>query len=294
MLMTFAATLLTALAVSAETDTTFAVKPGTRLEVSNFGGEIAVQSWDKNAVHVEATHSERVRISIEDSECCLTISASNRRGVPARVDYHITVPPWMALALSGVYTDVSVEGTKAEVSAETVNGDVRVRGGEGYLKLSSVQGVVDVEGARGRLELSSVNERINVADVAGEISVEAVNGTVTIERVRSKMVEAETVNGDVTYLGSIEEGGRYRFASHNGDLILGLPDHINAAISVATFSGDFKSDFPVRISETRKGHRFDFTLGSGSAQIELETFQGTVWLRRGEEKMKLKTKEDDR
>ena len=221
MLMTFAATLLTALAVSAETDTTFAVKPGTRLEVSNFGGEIAVQSWDKNAVHVEATHSERVRISIEDSECCLTISASNRRGVPARVDYHITVPPWMALTLSGVYTDVSVEGTKAEVSAETVN-------------------------------------------------------------------------GDVTYLGSIEEGGRYRFASHNGDLILGLPDHINAAISVATFSGDFRSDFPVRISETRKGHRFDFTLGSGSAQIELETFQGTVWLRRGEEKMKLKTKEDDR
>jgi len=86
MLMTLAATLLTALAVSAETDTTFAVKPGTRLEVSNFGGEIAVQSWDKNAVHVEATHSERVRISIEDSECCLTISASNRRCVPARVD----------------------------------------------------------------------------------------------------------------------------------------------------------------------------------------------------------------
>jgi hypothetical protein len=47
---------------------------------------------------------------------------------------------------------------------------------------------------------------------------------------------------------------------------------------VSTFSGDFESDFPVPLRETRKGRRFSFSLGSGSAQVSLESFQGTIRL----------------
>ena len=35
---------------------------------------------------------------------------------------------------------------------------------------------------------------------------------------------------------------------------------------------------PVTLTETRKGKRFNFTVGSGSAQVSLESFQGTVRL----------------
>jgi DUF4097 and DUF4098 domain-containing protein YvlB len=173
-----------------------------------------------------------------------------------------------------------VEGSKGEVEVETVKGDVRLKGGDGLIKLSSVQGLVDVDGAKGRLELTSVNEAVNVKDVVGEVTVEAVNGDVMLDRIQSQMVEATSVNGKISYSGTVRDGGRYRFASHNGDLDLELPDRVNATISVATFNGDFESNFPVRYVDTKKGKRFSFTLGSGSALIELETFGGSIKLRR--------------
>ncbi len=277
----FAVTILTAMALTAQTDTTFSVHSGARLDVNNYGGEIAVQVWGKSAVHVEAHHSPRVVVTIGQSGSNYEIRGASRRGIPSRVDYKLMVPAWMALALSGVYTDVSVQGSKGEVAVETVKGDVRLKGGDGLIKLSSVQGLVDVDGARGRLELTSVNEGVNVKDVVGEVTVEAVNGDVMLDHIQSQMVEATTVNGDVSYSGTVRDGGRYHFASHNGDLELALPDHVNATISVATFNGEFESNFPVRLVETKKGKCFSFTLGSGSALIELETFGGAIKLRRG-------------
>ena len=52
----------------------------------------------------------------------------------------------------------------------------------------------------------------------------------------------------------------------------------NATVSIATFNGEFESEFPVTLTEARKGKRFSFTLGSGSAQVTLESFQGTIRL----------------
>ena len=50
-----------------QTDTTVPVRSGARLEVENFGGEIAVKTWAKNAVRIEASHSTRDRIVITAS-----------------------------------------------------------------------------------------------------------------------------------------------------------------------------------------------------------------------------------
>jgi hypothetical protein len=52
----------------------------------------------------------------------------------------------------------------------------------------------------------------------------------------------------------------------------------NASVAVSTFNGEFESEFPVPIIGMRKGKGFNFTLGNGSAQITLESFQGTIEL----------------
>lgn len=280
MFLTVIAAIATLGAATTQTDTTFKVRPGTRLHVNNFGGEIVVNTWSKNSVRVEAVHSSRIRVYVQDAGGNVDVSASSRRGIPGRVDFKISAPAWMALQLDGVYTNVAIDGAKSEVSAETVNGDVSLKGGEGFIKLSSVGGMVHVAGARGRLELSSVNEGVNINDVEGEVSAEAVNGDVVLDDVRSKLITVATVNGDVRFIGSIADGGRYKFSSHTGDLEIVIPERADASISVSTFSGDFESDFPIVLRDTKKGKRFAFRLGEGSAQIELETFQGTINLRR--------------
>src|SRR5437660_1494881 len=135
MLTTLAA--LAGLALAQQTDTTVPVRAGARLEVNNFGGEIAVKTWSKSAVRIAASHSSRDRITVDASDQLVRVKSESRRGPSQVVDYEITVPAAMALALSGVYTDISVDGSQGEITAETVqsHGD---RFGRGRHRLAQV------------------------------------------------------------------------------------------------------------------------------------------------------------
>ena len=280
MIASLAAFTLVVLATGTHTDTTFAVKPGTRLELSNFAGSIAVQAWAKNAVRVSADHSSRVTIQVDASGPTLSLEATHWRGIPTSVDYQITVPKWMSLQLSGVNTDISVEDSEGEVNAQSVQGDVTVTGGTKSVSATSVEGDVRITRASGKIECSSVNADVHVTESSGQIGVSSVNGEIVLTAIDSDDVEASTINGAVSYAGALKDGGSYRLGSHNGEVSLAVPERANATVAVTTFSGEFSSSFPVQLSETRRGKRFSFTLGSGKARVELESFQGEIRLRR--------------
>src|SRR5262249_19374441 len=145
----------------------------------------------------------------------------------------------------------------------------------------SVQGSVTLRNAKGRIEVHSINQDVHVASSTGEIKAETVNGEIALEKVDATNLDASTVNGDVAYDGPIHDGGRYALSSHNGDITIAVAPTANASVAVSTFGGEFESDFPVTLTEGRKGKRFNFTLGKGGgAMIELESFQGTIRLAR--------------
>lgn len=278
MLLSLVSGALTALALLQQVDTTVPAQQGQRLVVDGYAGEIDVKTWGRNAVRVEADPTSRTSVQVVSGGGAVTVRSESRRGPPSSVDLTITVPAWMGLDLSGVYTDVTVTGVRGPISVETVQGDVDVTGGEGLVSLRSVQGHVHLKGAKGRIDVHSVNEDVRVSDASGEIVAETVNGEIVLERVDASSLDASTVNGDVGYDGPIRSGGRYALSSHNGDVTLAVAEGSSAAVSVSTFSGEFESAFPVTLRETRKGKRFSFVLGSGSAQVSLESFQGTVSL----------------
>ena len=277
-MFTLASGALAALALLQQIDTTVTAQQGQRLVVDSYGGEIAVKTWGRNAVRVEADPPSRTAVEVSSSSAAVSIRSEGRRGPPASIDYTITVPAWMGLDLSGVYTDVTVEGVRGPITVETVQGEVDVAGGEGTVSLRSVQGSVKLRGAKGRIDVHSVNDEVRVSEASGEITAETVNGDVVLERVDATSLNATTVNGDLGYDGPIRNGGRYILSTHNGDITLAAPENASATVMVSTFSGDFESDFPVPLKETRKGRRFSFTLGGGSAQVSLESFQGTIHL----------------
>ena len=270
---------LTALAFAQQTDTQIAVRQGIRLEVNNYGGGIVVKAWNQNAVRVHAEHSSRDYVDVNLEPSVLTVKAASRRGPPGVVDYTINAPAWMALNLAGMSTDIEVDGTQGAVTAETVSGEIKCRGGTGYISLKSVEGAVALQDAKGRVEINTVNEGITLTGVSGDISAETVSGDIELEGIESSNVDGNTVSGDVVYEGTIKDAGHYRFSTHNGDVTLAIPEKANATVSVATFNGDFDSSFPVSVTGTTK-HRFGFTIGTGSARLDLETFNGDIKLRR--------------
>jgi len=67
------------------TDQTVDVTKGTRLVLSNNAGEVVVRSWDRDQVRVQATHSERDRIDIQNAENTLRVRARTAHG-PASLE----------------------------------------------------------------------------------------------------------------------------------------------------------------------------------------------------------------
>jgi len=275
-LLTLVATLT--LAAAQQIDTTVTAERGQRLQVNAYGGNVTVRSWNRSAVRVEATTSARTRVEIFSTSSTVNVRTQGRHGPPTEVDLRISVPVWMALSLSGVHTDATIAGTRAPISVETVEGEVKVTGGDGLISLRSVQGPISLQGAKGRISVNSVNEDVRVSNSSGEIMAETVNGEIALEGVDAATVDASTVNGDISYAGPIRNGGRYSLSTHNGDIALTVAEGTSANVAVSTFNGEFESEFPVPLSGTRKGKGFNFTLGSGSAQVTLESFQGTIQL----------------
>ena len=149
-----------------DTDETVTVAKGTRLTVNNFGGEVIVRAWDRDSVRVQARHSSRTRVAIRPGNPALTISVS---GVPMSVDFEINVPVWMPIKIEGTYIYISVEGTQADVAAETVRGDITIKGGSSFVTAKSIEGEVILENVRGRINANSTNQGITVTGATGEI-----------------------------------------------------------------------------------------------------------------------------
>lgn len=265
-----------------QSDQTVPVTRGARLAINNFAGEVNIRTWDKDAVRVQAEHSSRVRVNVRTTTAGVSISASGTGGAPS-VDYTITAPTWMPVKVDGTYNFVSIEGAQSEVSAETVRGDIVIKGGSGSVTAKSIEGEVIVEGARGKVSAHSVNEGIRVANTSGEIAADTINGAVVLTGITANSVEVSTVNGDITYDGVAVDGGRYRFTTHSGSVTMGIPEASNATFSVRTYQGQFSSALPVKgVGQTRRGQRALYTIGNGSAEVEMESFNGAIRLRRAE------------
>jgi DUF4097 and DUF4098 domain-containing protein YvlB len=256
-------------------DTVIAVEAGMRLDVNNRNGEVVVHTWGRDAVRIRADLSSRERVDVVRSGSVLRVRTHRDRG-RGDAELEIDVPRWMDVAVEGTEVDVTVSGAEGEVAVETVSGDIDVNGGRGLVTLRSVQGEIVLRGASGRIEAVSVNEDVELQSVDGEIQVETTNGDVEIRDARAGVVRAFTMNGDVTYDGTIQDGGRYVFTTHNGDVRVVVPEDASATVSVATYQGEFESEFPIRLTGTSQDRQFTFTLGSGSARIELESFNGEI------------------
>lgn len=261
-----------------QTDQTVAVGRGARLIVDSFAGEVIVKAWARDQVRIQARHVPRVKVTIRTTPAGVVVR-SDASGPPASVDYDIMVPAWMAVKIAGTYNLITVEGAENEVTAETMRGDIIVKSSTGTIVARSVEGEVFVEGARGRITASSVNEGIRIVGASGDITAETTSGSISLSKVTSARVTGTTINGAVLFEGPLADNGRYQFATHNGNITVLVPEKSNATLSMRTYQGSFATDLPLAgppRSELRRGRRVIYTLGNGSAAMEIETFGGSI------------------
>jgi len=292
MIHTIAAALLSTLLAQAptdarqnrapQTDQTVPAARGTRLVIENKAGEIVVRAWEKDAVRVQARHTSRAKINVRADASAIRVDAVSDKGPTGSIDYDINAPAWMPVKIEGQYDYVSVEGIQGEISVETVRGDIVLKNVSSAIA-KTIEGAIEVDGGRGKLTLSSVNEEIKVAGATGEVVADTTNGEITLTRMEAVAVEVATVNGDVVYEGRFADRGHYSFTNHSGDIELVVPENSNVTFTVRAYSGEFTTALPLKgpdASQVRRGRRVSYTLGSGSAQVDVESFGGDIKLRR--------------
>lgn len=270
-----------------------------RIDIENVSGSVKVVGWDKAEVSVTGTlgddverldfrAGERTRIEVVYRERRHGAGATVRElmggkgdGGSARDGANLTiqVPHACRLAVEVVAAGVDVSGLDGEVEVTAVSGDVDVRGACRRLEVECVSGNVEVDGAGRQTSVGTVSGNLKVRCDDADLEVETVTGEASVDCASLRSLKAETVNGSIAMSGRPAAGATIEAESVNGSLTLAVPADVSAAFAVTTFNGEIENAFGQKAERTDQyapGRELKFTNGSGAADVQLNTLNGTV------------------
>ena len=167
---------------------------------------------------------------------------------PDHTDLEIHVPHGTSLEIEGIATEVTVEDVRGEISLEVISGNVDLSGDLSEVDLEVISGNIEIEGD-GNLS---------------EVEIEAVSGTVEL---RSGLSRRATVD----------------IQSVSGSIVVYLESDASCEVSAETLNGGIESDFGQRARKKggfMPGQSLAFTLGSGDGEVTLQTFNGSIEIRK--------------
>ena len=222
----------------------------------------------------------------------ITVRGENRRdvavvvrsGSPGRPQVERAAPPGMRRLTQTPNFTINEERNEIKIESASMargEGAVEVRVPlKTNLKLGSVNGgTVTVENVEGDLEIENVNGPVLMTNVAGSVVANSVNGGVTARLTRVTADKAMA------------------FTSFNGKVDVTLPPSLKANLKMRSDQGDVFTDFDVQLRQggekpnaTRTDGRYRVevnrsiygSVNGGGPEIELRTFNGSVYLRKGQ------------
>lgn len=283
---------------------TYKIEGDGALDLNQIAGDVQVSVGRGNEVRIDAVKRVRnrdgeeakrllaaLRIEITQVGNRLEVRTvhprtSGNRSWSGSVDYTITVPQRLAVAVKTVSGDVTIKDVRGEVRAESVSGDVDVTATPNLAMAKSVSGDIRARQiAASTLTLGTVSGDVVVSALkVRTLDVGSVSGDLRLSSLQAERLTAKTVSGNLEFDGGFERGGRYEFNAHSGDIRLTLARDVPGfELDASTFSGSVRSDFPVtlraysRQESNRSSNRsIRGTYGDASAFLSVRSFSGNV------------------
>ena len=193
----------------------------------------------------------------------------------------IYVPVKSQLDVRVISTDLFFKGIEGGIDANLVSGDAEVINSRKRVSISSVSGDIEIIKSTGKMRLNSVSGDIRGTFTSSEVSAETVSGDVRFELAEFDSLLASSVSGDVEISGQLNDGGKLKLETVNGDISLSFKDAVNARASIRVGPGgnirNNMSDDKV-IDVFPHQQKLNMTLGTGSGKMKIGTVNGSITL----------------
>ena len=264
-------------------------KADGEVRVDNLAGNVTVEGWDKNEVHVTGTLSpsaERLEFISDDTGVTIRVVLP-REGRHYQddegSDLVIDLPRGSRLDVSTVSADVVVKDVNGPQELGTVSGTVTLSSSSTRIEAKSVSGDVTVtgSGAKAHVNASSISGTVYVTGMDGALEASSVSGDVKVGGNKLSGATLSSTSGNLRCEGTLQKDGDYEFHNVSGDVDLYFGASPDARFDVSSFSGDIHNTFgpkPNHVSKYSPGEELHFSNGNGGAQVTARTLSGDIRL----------------
>jgi DUF4097 and DUF4098 domain-containing protein YvlB len=190
--------------------------------------------------------------------------------------------------VTGIDTPITVDGRSSTITLKDVN-EVEVRTRSGDVEVTGARGLVDVVTTRGAIRVRDAGGDVRALSISGDIEIRCVRGRVdvgntegAIELVGVGGVDANTMNSNVRFTGTLRDEGRYYLKSMSGRVEMMLrADTPGFTAYLSSYRGAITNDFALKTKQApndTSGKRITGRYGNGRAQVTLDSFDGQVKL----------------
>src|SRR5436309_6675771 len=263
---------------------TFQIMEHARLVINNGAGTVAIRRGEEGLVSVTATKrasgigidAERMQITYNQYGDTLDISSRMIWSILQfglrTVDYEITVPSSCDVQLQNGPGPVAVQGTSGEIRVRTGSGRVEAYDLQGRIAMKTGSGRIEAGNLQGLIDLRTGSSRIILGNVRGQLTAQTGSGRIEVSQaVLSGESSLKTGSNSITFDGSLDALGSYKFQTGSGGINLGLPGDAAFSLDAKTGSGGVHNEFGS--NEVGNGPHAPLKLRTGSGRIRLYRLQ---------------------
>ena len=248
--------------------------PGETLRVETKNGEIAVEGWDKDTIHVEAV--KRVERRVGGIGWIF-----NKLNIPLNDSSEATIEDYVKLVSIDLLREDG--GMLLEAKAPTTQAGINLRvdytihlPNRASLDLRTSNGRVNVANIDGEVTARTTNGRVDYAGIEGPVTARTSNGRVTIEGVNGPVV-ASTSNGrvEVSHAGPLLDHP-IQCDTSNGSITIALAEDSAFNVDAMTSNGRVHSTFAVDGRGDAQKRRVIGAVGGGGPEVRLRTSNGSI------------------
>ena len=265
-------------------------------DLQNAAGNIVVNGGGGDEVRIDAVKSVRHRLeataraALSDVRINVTERGGNvevrteqpRRGnAVSAVEYTVAVPRGASVVLQTVSGDVRVTNIGGELRAQSMSGSITAASVRRVRELRSVSGTIDLsDGESDELTAHTLGGDVLVRNLKGRVlDLQTVTGDVRLMGVEVERARLESMAGDLDYSGRLARSGRYEFQTHSGDIRLSPSGNPGFDLQATSFSGALRSEYTLKAQQDdarAPNESMHGTFGDASAAVTAQSFSGDI------------------